>query len=528
MEHEEFVVQVLLKPNCGLENTRASLVVRRITPLCETVSCHPSTVKSDPSTIEFLRDHGLFIRFSSPKPEQVLLAIKGAFFVDRCMMVEDSDAIPTYEATSGGKGGEDGSAFALPSTFANAGELDERTEELTALLARFEETHRALREHRENAPHDSVLSGIVFEHAQVVDGLRTAVARSRIEPFNRIEPSLRALVADYSRRFGVLADLEITDGHMALDRAVLASMEEIIRRAIRSCLRDGIERPEERLAAGKPARATLRLRLESDGSDAICRIEHDGHLLNTRTIRQQALEQGLLTRPLDTYTDEEIGAFLLLPGFVTTRAAQTPNMFYQFNEIGSLLQHTGGRGAVRNTERGTLEIALHFPVPFTVMEAAVLRTGAARFALPAQQIRRFEAYHTERMEAAGDPRATDGLHAAGADKPTSPAARYASEDGKRYELWGAWDAASPLAAKNPAFVLIVDVLSESRALVVDAVDGYERISVNRLPALLDRRETREAGCIGYALLDDGVPCAVVSARQLLDGAWKEGAPHARP
>lgn len=76
MERGELVVQVMLKPNCGLENTRAALVVRRVRALCDTVSCHPSTVKSDPSTIEYLRDHGLYIRFSSPTPEQVLMAVK--------------------------------------------------------------------------------------------------------------------------------------------------------------------------------------------------------------------------------------------------------------------------------------------------------------------------------------------------------------------------------------------------------------------------------------------------------------------
>lgn len=67
---EELVVQVMLKPNCGLENVRAALVVRRIAPLCSSLSFHPCTVKSDPSTISYLRDHGLFVRFSSPTPRR--------------------------------------------------------------------------------------------------------------------------------------------------------------------------------------------------------------------------------------------------------------------------------------------------------------------------------------------------------------------------------------------------------------------------------------------------------------------------
>ncbi|WP_080799774.1 chemotaxis protein CheA [Arabiibacter massiliensis] len=527
MERDELIVQVMLKPNCGLENTRASLVVRRITPLCDAVSCHPRTVKSDPATISFLRDHGLFIRFSSATPEQVLLAIKGSFFVDRCTIVEDPDAIPAYEAAGADADGEGDTAFALPSSFSHSDELGRRSAELTGLLARFEEVHRALRAHLDDAPNDRGLSAIVFSHAQVVDGLRTAVMRSRIEPFDRIAPSLRTLVSDYGYRFGVLADLEIADGHLALDRSVLASMEGVIKRVMRACLRDGIEKPETRTAAGKPPRATVRLRLESDGSDVICRIEHDGRPFDARAIGEQAVERGLLARPLSTYTDEELGAFLLLPGFVTAGTSHTSSMFAQFNEVGSLLQHAGGRGEVRNTERGTLEISLRFPVPFTVMEAAVLRAGGTRFALPAQQIERFEAYRPERVERAGAG-AASGEADAVSSATVSASAFYVGDDGARYALLGEPGGSSPFEAESPTFSLLLDAPGAKRALVVDAVDGYERLSVNRLPALLDRREAREAGCIGYALLQNGEPCPVVSARLLAGAALKGGGGHARP
>mgnify|MGYP006925651702 FL=1 len=61
---------------------------------------------------------------------------------------------------------------------------------------------------------------------------------------------------------------------------------------------------------------------------------------------------------------------------------------------------------------------------------------------------------------------------------------------------------------------------------MDAVVGYERISVSRLPQLLDRGSLRKAGCFGYALLKNGDPCAVVSIRHLLNAAFKEEGSHA--
>ncbi|CAK7030054.1 MAG: hypothetical protein PEGG_01253 [Paraeggerthella hongkongensis] len=521
-KREEFIVQVIFKPNCGLENTRASLVMRRIVPLCETASCHPRAVKSDRSTIAYLRDHGLFIRFTSSVPEQVLLTIKGSFFVDRCTIVADKSVIPAYKKESIASGDLGGSASALPYSFADESHLSGRGSQLVNVLAQFEEVHRKLRERAESMPQDHELNSIVLSHTKVVDELRTAVARSRIERFDRIAPSLRALVADCSRRFGVLVDLDIADGHMVLDRSVLASMEEIIKRLVRLCLRDGIEQPEHRVAAGKPARALLRLRLEDDGSDVVCRIEHDGIPFNSHNVGQHAAKHGLLTRPLEAYTEEELGALLLVPGFAAASKTPVASMFSQFNEVASLLQHVGGRGEVRNTDHGTLEIVLHVPVPFTIMEAALLRTGSMTFALPAQRIDRFEAYRAERVEL--DDQGAQESQVAESQQVCD--AFYVGEDGNRSNLINGAGSGSPLKAEDPRLVLFLEELGERRCLVVDAVVGYEQISVSRLPQLLDRGSLRKAGCFGYALLKNGDPCAVVSIRHLLNAAFKEEGSHA--
>lgn len=265
MKREEITVQAKLKPNCGLENTRASLVMRRIAPLCDSATCHPHAIKSSRETIPYLRDHGLFVTFVSRTPERVLAAISGAFFVDSCTIVEDPEGIPPFEMPSAPQedDAENGGIEAI-SSFADRDARSERDEKLSNLIAQLEETNRSLRAHAESLPNDRVLSDIAFSYAQTLDHLRSTVALSRIEAFDRIAPSLHKLVEDYGRQFGVPVDLELEQGRMDLDRSVLASIEETLRRALRSCIRDGIESAEERADLGKPERATIRLRLENE------------------------------------------------------------------------------------------------------------------------------------------------------------------------------------------------------------------------------------------------------------------------
>ena len=101
------------------------------------------------------------------------------------------------------------------------------------------------------------------------------------------------------------------------------------------------------------------------------------------------------------------------------------------------------------------------------------------------------------------------------------------EDGKRTELLNGPDSGSPLEAENPVFALFLEALGEQRCLAVDAVNGYENISVSQLPPLLDHGPLPKAGCFGYALLKDGAPCAVVSIRHLLNAILKKEGSHAR-
>ncbi|MDU1909360.1 MAG: chemotaxis protein CheA, partial [Eggerthella sp.] len=225
MKREEITVQAKLKPNCGLENTRASLVMRRIAPLCDSATCHPHAIKSSRETIPYLRDHGLFVTFVSRTPERVLAAISGAFFVDSCTIVEDPEGIPPFEMPSAPQedDAENGGIEAI-SSFADRDARSERDEKLSNLIAQLEETNRSLRAHAESLPTDRVLSDIAFSYAQTLDHLRSTVALSRIEAFDRIAPSLHKLVEDYGRQFGVPVDLELEQGRMDLDRSVLASI----------------------------------------------------------------------------------------------------------------------------------------------------------------------------------------------------------------------------------------------------------------------------------------------------------------
>lgn len=501
MVASELTVRVRFTPNCGLQNTRASLILRRISRLCGSLASYPENLKGDRSTIPYLRDEGLFVTFSSDVPEQVMFAISSSFFVEDCTIVEDRASIPPFEAVAAPQGQRSGGVEAGTPV-----EYEQKQEdELLALLARVFDIKRSLRAYAADRPDDRELGDLLFAHEQAVDTLRTIAMKARLEPFARIAPSLQALVADQCAHFGVEADLEVAETFVLLDRSVLGSIEEALKRLIRMAIRSDIEGAAERQAAGKPVRATLRVRLENDGSSIACRFEHDGRGFDALSIGMKAQAGGVLTRPLETYTDKEIGRLIFLPRFSEIITGEGHGgIGFELGEISAMLHRTGGSGEVRNTDRGTVEALLRFPVPFTVFEAVLVERGGAAFALPAHQIERFEAYRPDRL---------------------APEGFYVDETGTATRMIGYRNREPLPEAARPTTVALAHAGGERWALAVDRVRGYERVLVSRLPRLMDRQIARLAGCLGYAVSADGSVLPVLNVRLLAD-ASSEGGPHA--
>lgn len=510
MTSRELIAQVTFKPNCDLENTRASLIIRRIARLCERVSCYPNNVSSDAQTVPYLRDYGLYLRFCSPQPEQVLLAIRSSFYVETCTLIPDASTIPPYRARSSSLDEHWTQDAVQPSPAYQSGD-EKRNNELIEQLLNFDEARRRLRAYAAKNPHDRELDDLAFLQEQAADALRTLVARSRMEPFKTIIPSLQALIASYAARFNVEVGLQVTTTDLEVDRGVLGSIEEMTKRLIRIYIRESIETPEERRAAGKPARATIRISVQTDGSTVICHCEHDGRTFQLQKVGKLAQKKGLLTRDLSTYSEAEIGRIILMPHFLSSSDDRLGTAF-EMKEISTMLYQCGGNGSILNTERGTVETSFFLPVPFIALDVALFRIGAEQLAIPAFRIERFEPFHSERIQNTS-PRALE---------EPAELSHYQGDDGVLYPLLNSGN--SPLAATRPKLVMFLSSHEGSGALAIDETDGYEHAVVHRLPSSLEHGMTG-VHSLGYTVLADGSPRLVLNV-VLMMTSLKEGVSHA--
>jgi len=142
------------------------------------------------------------------------------------------------------------------------------------------------------------------------------------------------------------------------------AVKDIGVQAVRNAVVHGIESPDERLAAGKSPRGTVRLSFQDVG-DAGYKlvIEDDGQGLSTERIKEAALKKGFITpeRAL-TLDTKQIFSLLFHSGFSTVETAtKDAGRGVGMNVIADLTNKLGGRVSVATSNGKFTRLTLTLP-----------------------------------------------------------------------------------------------------------------------------------------------------------------------
>ena len=151
---------------------------------------------------------------------------------------------------------------------------------------------------------------------------------------------------------------------------------------IRNAVDHGLEDPSVRLAAGKPAKGTVRLSAVYAGAEVAISVSDDGAGLDAVRIRAKAEEAGLTT-PDAKLTDQELYQFLFAPGFstakkITSLSGRGVGMDVVKRTIDGL---RGGIDITTNPGTGTTA-SLRLPLTLAIIDGMLVRVGSGRYTIP--------------------------------------------------------------------------------------------------------------------------------------------------
>ncbi|EJM98194.1 chemotaxis protein CheA [Herbaspirillum sp. YR522] len=150
----------------------------------------------------------------------------------------------------------------------------------------------------------------------LMEQIRDAALTLRMVQINEVFQRFPRVVRDLAQDLGKDIELVMTGADTELDKSMVERIADPLMHIVRNAIDHGIEPPARRIAAGKPAKATLQLNASHESGSVVIEVMDDGRGMDRDRILATAVERGLATADADL-SDAEIYRFVFEPGFST-------------------------------------------------------------------------------------------------------------------------------------------------------------------------------------------------------------------
>jgi len=169
-----------------------------------------------------------------------------------------------------------------------------------------------------------------------------------------------------------------------LDKTIIEAIKDPLTHLVRNNVDHGIEKPEDRVAKGKPAEGCLSLRAYHEGGQVNIEISDDGGGLNYDRIKAKAIEKGLVTPDQATrLSDRETAHLIFLPGFSTAdKVSNVSGRGVGMDVVKTNIEQIGGTVDLQSTLGKGTTVKIKIPLTLAIIPALIIANHGNRFAIP--------------------------------------------------------------------------------------------------------------------------------------------------
>ena len=335
--------------------------------------------------------------------------------------------------------------------------------------------------------------------------IQDSVMAIRAQPVRSVFQRMPRLVREVAGLTGKRVRL-VTEGEATeVDKTVVERLAEPITHMLRNAIDHGLETPEERTAAGKPAEGTVRLAALHRSGRIVIEITDDGRGINRQRVRGIAVDKGLI--PDDAVlSDDEIDNLIFLPGFSTADAvSDISGRGVGMDVVKRSVQSLGGRISISSSPGKGSTFTLSLPLTLAVLDGMVVGAAGQTLVAPLSAI-------VESLT----PRGEDVHYVGGHDavirfrEAFVPLVDVARTMGFR-------DSPTP---PGQGVAVVVETESGARAaLMVDAIHGQRQVVIKSLETNYQQVE----GVAAATILGDGRVALILDIDALVSNARRRPA-----
>ncbi|RME15725.1 MAG: chemotaxis protein CheA [Alphaproteobacteria bacterium] len=180
----------------------------------------------------------------------------------------------------------------------------------------------------------------------------------------------------------------VTEGsNTEVDKTVIERLADPLTHILRNAVDHGIESPEERRAAGKPAEGTIRLSAAHRSGQVVIEVSDDGAGIDREQVLQKAREKGLVGGDADL-NEQEVFALLFEPGFSTaSKVSDLSGRGVGMDVVRTEIKTLGGHIGISSVRGRHTTVTISLPLTLAVVEGMQVEVAGQILVVPSAALR---------------------------------------------------------------------------------------------------------------------------------------------
>lgn len=261
--------------------------------------------------------------------------------------------------------------------------------ELVIDRTRVAQVSRALQSRYKEDEQVRALGETSTHFSKVIDVLHESMMQARMLPVGVIFSKFPRLVRDLARTMDKQVALVIEGEDTEIDRSVIEEIKDPIVHLIRNSVDHGIESADERDAAGKAAKATVRLTARHGPGHVLITVSDDGRGIDPAKIRDAAVLKGVVSaEAAQRLSDAEAIALVFAPGFSTAaKTTEVSGRGVGMDIVRSKIESLNGSVEVDSKVGVGTTFVLRLPLTLATVRGLLVSSAGDTYAIPLAYVR---------------------------------------------------------------------------------------------------------------------------------------------